>query len=111
MKTTATLLAAGSLLLATASILVPTAALGAQNDARPMAQTRSERGSEARRPAKAAHDFRRLHLPGEEVARNVERLTSELHWYRSLSSALAAGRSADKPVVWIQALGDIDGFL
>ena len=46
-----------------------------------------------------------------EVAQNVRKLTTEMRWYSSIGSALGAARSKGKPVVWIQALGDLDGFL
>ena len=55
--------------------------------------------------------FKKLVVSGDEVATNVKRLTTELRWHKNLSSALAAGRSKGKPVVWIQALGDLKGFL
>lgn len=58
-----------------------------------------------------ARKFRRLKVSGEQVAKNVRKLTKELKWYKNLGSALAAGRREGKPVVWIQALGDLDGFL
>lgn len=60
---------------------------------------------------KDARGFRSLRLPGDRVEKNVEKLTKELHWYKSLSSALTAGRRQGKPIVFIQALGDLDGFL
>lgn len=55
--------------------------------------------------------FRSLRMPGDRVEKNVEKLTKKLHWYKSLSSALTAARRQGKPVVFIQALGDLDGFL
>ncbi len=59
----------------------------------------------------SAGNFRRLTVPGDEVAKNVKRLTTELRWHKNLSAALAEGRAKGKPVVWIQALGDLKGFL
>ncbi len=55
--------------------------------------------------------FRQLEIPGEQVAQNVSKLTQELHWHQTLRSALRAARSEDKPVLWVQALGDLQGFL
>ena len=60
---------------------------------------------------RAARSFRHLKVPGEQVAQNVKKLVSELHWYKSLRAARTAGKTSDKPIVWIQALGNIDGFL
>ncbi len=58
-----------------------------------------------------ARQFKRMKMPGTDVEKNVKRLISELRWYKSLRSALAAGRAKGRPVLWIQALGDLDGFL
>lgn len=60
---------------------------------------------------KGARQFRRLEVAGEDVARNVEEMTTRLRWHKQLKSALRSGREQGKPIVWIQALGDIDGFL
>ncbi len=64
-----------------------------------------------RRAMRAARSFKRLQVPGEQVASNVARLKRELRWHKNLGSALEAGRDSKKPVLWIQALGDLDGFL
>jgi hypothetical protein len=61
--------------------------------------------------AMEARQFRQLQVPGDAVARNIEKLTSELQWYSTLGGALQAGKNKDLPVLWIHALGDIDGFL
>ncbi len=98
MRTTA-LLFAGSMLLATI--------LPAQGQSQP----RLRPPQPARGQKLEAWSFRRLTVPGEEVAKNVKRLTTELRWHRTVGSALAAGRSSGKPVLWIQALGDLKGFL
>ena len=98
-----------ALLLATSVLLAPallTPDLGAQNQ-QPGSKDRDSKRSTER----SARSFRRLKVPGTEVAENVRKLTKELHWHKTLASALAAGRTKGKPVLWIQALGDIDGFL
>ncbi len=99
MKTTALLLA-GSMLLATT--------LPAQGPQYP--QPRPSQKPSRSQIAKS-RNFRRLTVPGDEVKKNVKRLTKELHWHRTLAGALASGRTKGKPVVWIQALGDLKGFL
>ena len=58
-----------------------------------------------------ARSFRKLQVPGAAVSENVKKLRSELHWYSTLNGALSAGRSKGKPVLWVHALGDLDGFL
>lgn len=55
--------------------------------------------------------FRRLEVPGDEVESNVRTLLRKLRWHSSLSGALQSARAKGKPVVWIQALGDLNGFL
>lgn len=87
-------------LLALAAVL-PTPAALAQTQATDAERLRSM----------SAREFRRLTVPGATVAKNVERLTSEMRWHRTLGAALAEGRAKGKPVVWIQALGDLEGFL
>ena len=61
--------------------------------------------------SRSAHGFRHAEIPGERVAENVAKLTSRLRWHGSLGSALRSGRQQDKPIVWIQALGDLTGYL
>lgn len=73
------------------------------------AQTEANDGS--RFAEMSARSFNKLKVSGEDVAKNVERLTTEMRWHKHLGSALAAGREQGKPVVWIQALGDLKGFL
>lgn len=58
-----------------------------------------------------ARNFRKLRVPGNEVAENIKRLTTEMRWYKTIGGALTAGRSQNKPIVWIHALGDLKGFL
>lgn len=55
--------------------------------------------------------FKRMTVPGEQVEANVKRLTTRLRWHKHLGAALAEGKAKKKPVVWIQALGDLKGFL
>ena len=58
-----------------------------------------------------ARSFRKLQIAGEDVAKNVHKLRTELQWYKTVAGALKAGRSKGKPIVWIHALGDLGGFL
>jgi len=62
-------------------------------------------------PGRDARNFRKLQVPGPAVAENVKKLRKELHWYSTLNGALSAGRSKGKPILWVHALGDLDGFL
>jgi len=58
-----------------------------------------------------ARQFRQLKVPGEQVEQNVKRMLEELRWYKSLTGALQAGSRKGRPVLWIQALGELDGFI
>lgn len=95
-----------ALILAACSLLIPAAqAQGTQ-------QTEGQTRAVSRDVSKlSSRNFRKLTVPGEEVAKNVSRLTKEMKWHGSLSSALAAGRAKGKPVLWIQALGELKGYL
>ena len=46
---------------------------------------------------------------GSEAGANATRLTSELHWFKSLAAAKAAAAEEQKPIFWMHMLGDIDG--
>lgn len=93
---------AGALLLASTGL--------AQNQGQ-QAKPKPLEDSWDRSKMRDARSFRRLKVSGEQVEKNVRKLTKELKWHKSLGSALAAGRREGKPVVWIQALGDLNGFL
>ena len=95
-----------ALFLASCTILIP--ALTAQGQQEPNGQTRAA-STELKRMS--SRSFRKLTVPGNEVEVNVKRLTTEMKWSKTLSSALARGRAQGKPVLWVQALGDLKGFL
>lgn len=63
-----------------------------------------------RRLRKEAKKFRKLEVDGAQVAANVEKLRAELTWHDSLEEALAAAAAEGKPLLWIQALGELDGY-
>jgi hypothetical protein len=97
-----------ALILATCSFLFLVPAAGAQGTQGPNGQTQTP-GLDVSKMS--SRSFRRLEVPGAQVEKNVKRLTKEMTWYSTLSGALAAGRAKNKPVLWIHALGDLDGFL
>ena len=100
MKSTLTFLACSSLLLS---------ALDAQTQSQDQqANSWIKKTGNAGRDART---FRKLQVPGPAVAKNVKKLRTELNWYSTLNGALSAGRSKGKPVLWVHALGDLDGFL
>jgi hypothetical protein len=59
-----------------------------------------------------AKDFRRNYRVSEaDLQANVKKVTTSLQWHHSLAEALQTGRQQDKPILWIHALGELDGFL
>ena len=58
-----------------------------------------------------ARNFRNLRFPGKEVAKATRRLIETLTWHHDLEGAKAAATTEGKPILWIQALGELDGFL
>lgn len=58
-----------------------------------------------------AQQYRKLVVPAEALNAGVEKLTKELKWNDALDKALAEARKANKPVLWIQALGELNGFI
>lgn len=64
-----------------------------------------------RAPRRQARRYRKLRLPGEQLQRNVTKLTGELRWHETLAAAQAVARKQNKPILWIQALGDLSGVL
>ena len=57
----------------------------------------------------AARKFRAPQVSGRQLSRAVKKLTRELKWHRKLEDAAAAAQEADKPIFWIQLLGDLRG--
>lgn len=58
----------------------------------------------------AAQQFRNLRLKGPALRRDMVTVMRGLRWHKTLPSAVAQARADHKPIVWIQALGDIKGF-
>ncbi|MFN0059765.1 MAG: hypothetical protein ACKVX7_15005 [Planctomycetota bacterium] len=50
-------------------------------------------------------------IAGTDVAKNTERVLSDLTWHRELDAGLATARAQAKPMVWIQMVGDLDSGL
>lgn len=57
-----------------------------------------------------AQQFRRLRVPGKQVLRAVHTLKRQLTWHGRLQGAVRTAKQADKPIVWIQALGNLRGY-
>jgi hypothetical protein len=56
-----------------------------------------------------AREFLSKRVKGKDLKRAVERVR-KLRWLEHLYDAKAASAASGKPILWIQSLGDIDGF-
>ena len=54
---------------------------------------------------------RKVGVGGNTVTAAVDAVRSSLEWHSQLGPALRSARVNGKPLLWIQALGDLDGFL
>lgn len=79
-------------------------------DRQPTAESPRAARAAARRKIREARRFRRVKVDGETVQTRVRQL-AQLRWYSSLAKAKSAARQQRKLVLWIHALGRIDGFL
>ncbi|MBL8727625.1 MAG: hypothetical protein JNM25_04280 [Planctomycetes bacterium] len=48
-------------------------------------------------------------LAGKELARAIATVTA-LRWYDDLDAARVESAATGKPILWLQALGELDGF-
>jgi hypothetical protein len=63
-------------------------------------------------PAEAAAEaFRQKRVSGRELEKAVLGVRKALRWYEDLAVASRVASSEGKPIVWIHALGELDGFL
>ncbi len=82
------------------------------------AQTSPLLGPQVLRPAATgnsqatleAQRFRELRVPGRKVQKAVRKLR-RLHWYKKLKNAARDAETQNKPILWIQALGDLKGYV
>jgi hypothetical protein len=58
---------------------------------------------------KAALEFFRLKVPAKKAAPAVRKVL-KLRWHKTLKSAVRDARFQRKPILFIQALGDLKGF-
>lgn len=96
--------------------------LGAQQTAMPPTAPATKSPPAKLRPAKgwqeapvdpdqaAADAFRHFRAVPSQVRQSVARVTRELTWHKKLADAQKASRTSGKPIVWVQAFGDLRGF-
>ncbi|MCB9870322.1 MAG: hypothetical protein H6836_00890 [Planctomycetes bacterium] len=57
-----------------------------------------------------ARRFQQFKLEGRDTLAAVRRVRKELRWHPSVASAQRAAAESGRPIVMIQALGDLNGF-
>ncbi len=55
-------------------------------------------------------EFHGLRIDGTTNFARTKRVLNELTWHKSVEKAAAAAVEADRPIVLVQALGEIKGF-
>jgi hypothetical protein len=58
-----------------------------------------------------ALQFRSLQIAGNDLKAAVNTVRTSLSWHDDLEQAVADAKNQSKPIVWIHALGELDGFL
>lgn len=68
-------------------------------------------GAPALDPAEErALEFRAVRVVGRDLKSAVQRVVDGLAWHENLLDARANAAATGKPLLWIKALGEIDGF-
>ena len=57
-----------------------------------------------------ALQFFRTQVQGKELQDRIDRVLHSMTWHRDLSKARKRAAASGRPLLWIQALGDLDGF-
>jgi hypothetical protein len=58
----------------------------------------------------AARAFQATRVAGRDLKSSVGRVLGELDWREKLDDARATAAATGKPILWVQALGELDGF-
>lgn len=92
-----------------------------RNAERAVARTATGALKTAQRAAKALEKARRnavrqfaggkFQVEGDDLNQNIERVTEALTWHDELDEARRAAVEANKPILYVQALGDLSGLL
>ena len=62
------------------------------------------------KPAAPPEETMGAKLEGKELKKAVVKVNKSLKWFDNLQDARAQSAATGKPILWLQALGDIDGF-
>ncbi|MCA8941783.1 MAG: hypothetical protein KDB80_04420 [Planctomycetes bacterium] len=55
-------------------------------------------------------EFLATRVAGVDLSRSVKRVVTELEWHKRLSTAQIEAQKTGKPILWLQLLGDLDGY-
>ena len=58
----------------------------------------------------AAREFRKSRVVGRELSTSIDNVLKSMRWHETLRGARVSSASRGKPILWIQALGDLDGY-
>src|SRR5262245_56177015 len=58
----------------------------------------------------AARAFQEVRVAGRDLKDSVGRVLGGLDWREKLEDARATAAATGQPILWIQSLGDLDGF-
>ena len=70
-----------------------------------------EKAPEERAAKREARSSQWIKFGGDKLAPRVEKLLAELTWHRDLAVAQQESKRTGKPILWVHALGEVDGFL
>jgi hypothetical protein len=93
----------------------PAAAAAAADGGRPLRPASPTLDSVAADPLEkaralaAARKFRAMKVPAKKVTPAVRKLL-KLRWHKALRDAAYKAKADHKPILWIQALGDLRGY-
>lgn len=99
-----------------AALLFPTLPLAAQSRATPVSATPSAAGPIAAGASMAAMleepepEFLNLRVSGRDVGRGVRKVLTELNWHRDFAAAASEAAQRQRPILWLQMLGNLRGF-
>ena len=75
-----------------------------------LASSTQSGGPEVPEPLQAARAFRQTRVQGKDLARSVDKVVKGLRWFESLNGARSVSAQRGRPILWIQGLGDLDGY-
>ena len=60
---------------------------------------------------KEAQSFQQSRVQGRDLKKAVDTVRKSLTWHDDLEEAIEVAENQDRPILWIHALGDLDGDL